>query len=188
MTRYIAVSEQQLVHAPASLTAIEAATLPCAGLTAWMTIVELGRVHAGQTVVVQGTGGVATFAIQLALLHGARVIVTTTSDEKMSRVAGLGNVETVNRNTGPEWHAEVLRLTGPRGADHIVEMAGGDNIGRSLQAVALGGRISMVGLLGDSQLGGLPGSCFSSARRSLASVSARVALSRIWCVRSKDWT
>lgn len=157
LTRYMTVPEQQLVRAPTNLTAMEAATLPCAGLTAWMAIVELGRVHAGQTVVVQGTGGVATFAIQLALMHGARVIVTTTSDEKIARLAGLGTIETINRAMAPEWHEEVLRLTGLRGADHIVEMAGGENIGRSLHAVALGGRISMVGLLGDNQLAGPTG-------------------------------
>ena len=157
LSRYVVADPEQLVRAPESLTSVEAATLPCAGLTAWMTMVELGRIHAGQTVVIQGTGGVAMFAIQFALMHGARTIVTTTSDEKITRLGKLGPVEAIDRNRTPEWHEEVLRLTGPRGADHIVEMAGGENIGRSLQAVSLGGRISVVGLLGDSQLGGPTG-------------------------------
>ncbi|MEI9814290.1 MAG: NAD(P)-dependent alcohol dehydrogenase [Acidobacteriota bacterium] len=146
------VDAEQVVRAPENLPAVEAATLPCAGLTAWMAIVELGRVHAGQTVVVQGSGGVAIFCMQFALIHGARVIVTTTSDEKIARLQSLGPIEAIDRNRTPEWHEEVLRLTGPRGADHIVEIAGGKNIGRSLQAVALGGRISIVGLLGGFNL------------------------------------
>lgn len=157
LSRYVVVNPDQLVIAPNSLTAVEAATLPCAGLTAWMIIVELGRVRAGQTVVVQGTGGVAMFSIQLALAHGARVIVTTSSAEKIVRLQQVGPVETINRSATPEWQREVLKLTGPRGADHIVEMAGGENIGRSLEAIALGCRVSMVGLLGDSQLGGPTG-------------------------------
>lgn len=157
LSQYIVADPELLVHAPGSLTAVEAATLPCAGLTAWMTIVELGRVRAGQTVVIQGTGGVAMFAIQLALAHGARVIVTTSSAEKIARLQLLGSIETIDRTRTPEWQQEVLKLTGPRGADHIVEMAGGDNVGRSLQAVALGGRISMVGLLGDSNFSGPTG-------------------------------
>jgi len=162
LSPYVVEDPEQLVLAPASLTAVEAATLPCAGLTAWMTIVELGRVRAGQTIVIQGTGGVSMFAIQLALAHGARVIVTTSSADKIERLRQIGEIETINRSDTPEWQQEVLKLTGPRGADHIVEMAGGDNVGRSLEAVALGGRISMVGLLGDQHFSG-PTGCPPSA-------------------------
>jgi len=154
LAHYVVLDPEQLVIAPASLTAVEAATLPVAGLTAWMAIVELGRVHVGQSIVVQGTGGVAMFAIQLALAHGARVIVTTGSPEKIGRLRKLGAIEVIDRSRNSEWQQEVLKRTGPRGADHIIEMAGGENIGRSLEAVALGGRISIVGLLADSQLGG----------------------------------
>jgi NADPH:quinone reductase-like Zn-dependent oxidoreductase len=157
LSRYVVADPEQLVRAPGTLSATEASTLPCAGLTAWMAIVELGHVHAGQTVVVQGTGGVAMFAIRLAIAHGARCIVTTSSEEKAVRLRQFGTVEIINRSITPEWQLEVHKLTGPRGADHIVEMAGGENIGRSLQAIALGGRISMVGLLGDTQLAGPTG-------------------------------
>jgi len=157
LSPFIAIDPELLVHAPESLTAVEASTLPCAGLTAWMTIVELGKTRAGQTVVIQGTGGVAMFAIQFARTHGARVIVTTSSAEKVARLQHLGPIETIDRGRTSEWQEEVLKLTGLRGADHIVEMAGGENVGRSLQAVALGGRISMVGLLGDAAFSGPTG-------------------------------
>ena len=157
LAQYVVVNPEHLVAAPASLSPVEASTLPCAGLTAWMTVVELGRIRAGQTVVVQGTGGVAMFAIQLALAHGARVIVTTSSIDKAERLKRIGAIEVINRSITPEWHREVLELTGPRGADHILEMAGGDNIDRSLEAIALGGRISMVGLLSDMQFRGSTG-------------------------------
>ncbi len=138
LARHVVVDVEQLVKAPANLSAQEAATLPTAGLTAWMAVVELGKVHAAQTLVVQGTGGVALFATQLGLAHGARVIVTTTSEEKIARLRELGRVEAIDRTVHPEWHEKVLELTGPRGADNIIEMAGGDNMDRSLQAVAFG--------------------------------------------------
>lgn len=160
LARHIVIDAELLVSAPAHLSASEAATLPTAGLTAWMAIVELGKVNAGQTVVVQGTGGVAIFATQFAVAHGARVIVTTTSEEKIARLRTVGRVEAINRRLYPEWHEKVRELTGPRGADHIIEMAGGDNIERSLQALAFGGRISMIGLLEADRLGGSSGQVF----------------------------
>jgi NADPH:quinone reductase-like Zn-dependent oxidoreductase len=154
LAQYAVIDQEQLVLAPATLTATEACTLPCAALTAWMAVVELGRTRAGQTVVVQGTGGVALFAVQFALAHGARVIVTTSSEAKLTRLRGLGSIEGIDRSATPDWHRRVLELTNGRGADHILEMAGGDNLGQSLEAVALGGRISMIGLLGDTHLAG----------------------------------
>lgn len=147
LAEYVVVDEQQLVTAPSSLDALQASTLPCAALTAWMAVVELAHVCAGQTVVVQGTGGVALFAVQFALAHGARVIVTSSSQSKLDRLTTLGLIEGIDRLRNPEWQHEVLRLTKGRGADHILEMAGGDNLGRSLEAVRLGGRISVIGLL-----------------------------------------
>lgn len=154
LSEYVVVDQEQLVAAPHTLSAVEACTLPCAGLTAWMAVVELGGVRAGQSVVVQGTGGVALFAVQFALAHGARVLVTTSSPQKIARLQQIGAGEGINRFATPEWQQEVLRLTGFRGADHIIEMVGGENISRSLEALALGGRISIIGLLGDSKLGG----------------------------------
>ncbi|MFM0203374.1 NAD(P)-dependent alcohol dehydrogenase [Paraburkholderia fungorum] len=147
LAEYVVTPADWCVLAPKSLTAEEASTLPIAALTAYMALVEEGNLHAGQTVVVQGTGGVSLFAIQIAAANGARVIVTTTSDSKIAGAIQLGATHGINRNTHPDWQDEVRRLTDGRGAEHILEMAGGENLGRSLQAVAPGGRISVIGLL-----------------------------------------
>jgi NADPH:quinone reductase-like Zn-dependent oxidoreductase len=152
LAQYVAAPAEWFVRAPRTLSAVEASTLSVAALTAWMALVELGNLHAGQTVVVQGTGGVSLFAVQLAAAHGARVIVTSGSDEKIARAIALGAHHGINRNTTPEWQHAVLELTGGRGADHILEMTGGDNVERSLQAVVQGGRISVIGLLDSDRL------------------------------------
>lgn len=147
LAQYVVTQADGCVLAPASLSAAEASTLPVAALTAWMALIELGHLHAGQTVVVQGTGGVSLFAVQLAAAHGARVIVTSGSDEKIAGALALGATHGIHRHTTPDWQNAVLDLTDGRGADHILEMTGGDNIERSLQAVKQGGRISVIGLL-----------------------------------------
>lgn len=147
LAQYVATPADWCVLAPASLTPAQASTLPVAALTAWMALVELGHLHAGQTVVVQGTGGVSIFAIQLAKANGAKVIVTSSSHEKIARALALGADRGIHRGERPDWQAAVLELTGGRGADHILEMAAGDNVARSLQAIAPGGRVSMIGLL-----------------------------------------
>lgn len=152
LAQYVATPAEWCVLAPQSLSAVEASTLPVAALTAWMALVELGHLRTGQSVVVQGTGGVSLFAVQLAASSGATVIVTSSSDEKISHAISLGATHGVNRHKTPDWEAEVLRLTNGRGADHILEMAGGDNIARSVKAVALGGRISVIGLLESNEL------------------------------------
>ncbi len=152
LAEYVATPAQWCVLAPKTLSAAETSTLPVAGLTAWMALVELGHLRTGQSVVVQGTGGVSLFAVQLAATSGATVIVTSSSDEKIARAMALGATHGVNRSRTPDWDAEVLRLTEGRGADHILEMAGGDNIARSIKAVALGGRISVIGLLESDEL------------------------------------
>ena len=140
-----------------SLDAVAASTLSVAGLTAWFAVVELGAVRAGQTLVVQGTGGVSLFALQFAVAHGAQVIVTSSSDSKLQRAMALGAREGINRVEHPEWHHRVLEITGGRGAEHILEMAGGDHVARSLEAVSLGGRVSIIGLLEDAT--SMPLSC-----------------------------
>jgi NADPH:quinone reductase-like Zn-dependent oxidoreductase len=152
LAQYVATPAEWCVLAPQSLSAVEASTLPVAALTAWMALVELGHLRTGQSVVIQGTGGVSLFAVQLAASGGATVIVTSSSDEKIAHAIRLGATHGVNRNKTPDWEAEVLRLTNGRGADHILEMAGGDNIARSIKAVALGGRISVIGLLESNEL------------------------------------
>ncbi|MGB8602525.1 MAG: NAD(P)-dependent alcohol dehydrogenase [Rhizomicrobium sp.] len=146
MAEYVVLPENWLTRAPSSLDDSEASTLPIAGLTAWYALIERGQVKAGETVVIQGTGGVALFALQFAKAHGARVIITSSSDEKLARAAALGADDGINRHE-QDWAAAVLRLTDGAGADHILELAGGSNFAHSLQAIATGGRISFIGVL-----------------------------------------
>ncbi len=143
----VTVAETALVAIPAHLDFEEAATLPCAGVTAWHALFARGQLQAGETVLVQGTGGVALMALQLAVAQGARVIVISSSDEKLARAKALGAWETHNYRQDPAWDAAVLRLTGGRGADHILELGGPATYDRSVAAVAAGGRIAQVGTL-----------------------------------------
>ena len=112
-------------------------------------LVEKGRIHAGQTVLILGTGGVSLFALQIAKAHGARVILTSSSDAKLERGRELGADETINYNTTPAWEAEVLRLTDNNGVDHVVEVGGGGTLPRSLKAVRLGGHVYLIGVLSE---------------------------------------
>jgi NADPH:quinone reductase-like Zn-dependent oxidoreductase len=132
---------------PEGWNAQQAATLPTAGLTAWRAIVAEAAVQAGETVLVLGTGGVSIFALQLAKKRGARVIVTSSSDEKLAKAASLGADATVNYRTNPEWEAEVLRLTEGRGVDVVVETGGPGTLPQSIGAAAIGARIVLVGVL-----------------------------------------
>jgi NADPH:quinone reductase-like Zn-dependent oxidoreductase len=147
LSDYIVADEDSLVRVPDHLTLAEAATLPCAGLTAWHALFERGGLKPGATVLVQGTGGVAMFGLQLASAHGARVIVTSSSDEKLERAKALGAWKTINYAVSPEWDVEVLTLTEGRGADHILELGGPNTYDRSIRAVAAGGRIAQIGVL-----------------------------------------
>ena len=152
LAQYVATPADWCVMAPASLSAQEACTLPIAALTGWMALIELGHLRPGQTVVVQGTGGVSLFALQFAAAAGARVIVTSSSDEKIARAIELGATYGINRSKTLEWQSVVVKLTQGRGADHILEMAGGENVKRSIAAIAPGGRISVIGLLESDEL------------------------------------
>ena len=144
----VALSQDGIVEIPSHLSFEEGAALPCAGVTAWQALVTRGHVAAGETVLVQGTGGVSIFALQFAKLHGAKVIVTSSSDEKLARVRELGADETINYRKTPDWDAEVLRLTGGVGAHHIIEVGGRDTFAKSLRAVAVEGVVSVIGGLG----------------------------------------
>jgi NADPH:quinone reductase-like Zn-dependent oxidoreductase len=139
--------EHGLIPTPTYLTDEEAATLPCAALTAWNALVEKGHLAAGETVLLQGTGGVSLFALQIAKLHGARVILTSSSDEKLTRARALGADETINYRTTPDWETEVLRLTRKRGVDHVVEVGGAGTLPRSFKAVRVAGHIHIIGVL-----------------------------------------
>ncbi|OGX68208.1 MAG: NADPH:quinone oxidoreductase, partial [Paenibacillus sp. RIFOXYA1_FULL_44_5] len=135
LAEYVVLPEQGLVHVPDYLTDVEAATLPCAGVTAWHAIVEEGGVKAGDTVVVQGTGGVSLFALQIAKLQGASVIVTSSSDEKLEKARQLGADFGINYRVHPEWDEEVLKLTNGRGADHIIDVGGAATLNQSITAL-----------------------------------------------------
>lgn len=146
-------AEGGLIATPSYLSDAEAATLPCAALTAWHALVEDGHLAAGETVLVLGTGGVSLFALQIAKAHGARVILTSSSDAKLERGRRLGADETINYRTHPDWEAEVLKLTGKRGVDHVVEVGGAGTLARSFKAVRVGGRVSLIGVLAGAREG-----------------------------------
>jgi NADPH:quinone reductase-like Zn-dependent oxidoreductase len=136
-----------LLPVPPHLSFEEAATLPCAALTAWQALVTLGSLKAGDTVLTLGTGGVSIFALQFARLHGARVIISSSSDEKLNRARQLGADETINYRTHTDWHEEVRRLTGGRGVDNVIEVGGPGTLQKSLACARVSGRISLIGVL-----------------------------------------
>ncbi len=141
--------EAGLIRVPGYMSDEEAATLPCAALTAWNGLVEKGHVRAGQTVLILGTGGVSLFALQIAKMHGATVILTSSSDEKLARGKALGADHLVNYKTKPDWETEVLALTGNRGVDHIVEVGGSGTLPRSFKAAAPEAHIYLIGVLSE---------------------------------------
>jgi len=153
LSEYVCFPEDWLSAAPASLEDAEASTLPCAALTAWFALVERGGLRAGQTVVIHGSGGVALFGPQIAEAQGAEAIVVSGSDEKLARAKRLGAAHGINRRS-ENWVEAVYRLTGERGADHILETVGGAHLGRSIEAAAVGGRISVIGVLEGFEISG----------------------------------
>jgi len=147
LAEYLVLSEQALALAPAYLTNDEAAALPCAGLTAWYSLVEKGGLTPAQTVLLQGTGGVSLFGLQIASALGATTIVTSSSDEKLERAKSLGATHTVNYKTHPDWETEALALTNKQGVDQILEVVGGPNLARSIKAIKPQGQISIIGII-----------------------------------------
>jgi NADPH:quinone reductase-like Zn-dependent oxidoreductase len=147
LREYAAFHEDALVRIPEHLSYEEAATLPCAAVTAWNALVHSGGLKAGETVLALGTGGVSIFALQIARMHGARVIITSSSDEKLARARELGAGETVNYQKTPEWDKEVAVLTGRAGVDHVVEVGGAGTLAKSLNAARVGGHVALIGVL-----------------------------------------
>jgi NADPH:quinone reductase-like Zn-dependent oxidoreductase len=139
--------ETGLIHAPAHLSFEEAATLPCAALTAWNALVEQGHLRAGQTVLVQGTGGVSLFALQIARMSGATVILTSSSDEKLDRGRRLGATHVINYKSTADWDQTAKDLTHNIGVDHVVEVGGQGTIIKSLNAVRPAGHVHVIGVL-----------------------------------------
>ena len=144
---YMIVKEDGLVRIPDHLSFEEAASLPCAAVTAWCALVGLEPLYPGEVVLTQGTGGVSVFALQFAKLFGARVIGTTSSDAKAERLRALGADETINYVKTPEWEKEVKRLTHGQGVDVIVEVGGAGTLARSFRSAHANTRIAIVGLL-----------------------------------------
>ena len=136
-----------LVKVPDHLTYAEAATLPCAALTAWRALIDVGKLKAGDTVLLLGTGGVSVFALQFASLMGARAIVTSSSDEKLEDARGLGAWQTVNYRSTPDWEKAVLEMTEGRGVDLTVEVGGAGTLEKSIAATRIAGTIGLIGVL-----------------------------------------
>jgi NADPH:quinone reductase-like Zn-dependent oxidoreductase len=145
LAEYVVLGEAGVVGVPSHLDFIQAATLPCAGLTAWHALVTGGKVNAGETVLLLGTGGVSLFALQFAKMHGARVIIISSSDEKLARAEALGADAVINYRQVPDWEKEVFRLTGKSGVDQVVEVGGAGTLAKSLRCLASGGQVHLVG-------------------------------------------
>ena len=148
---YARLDAEGVVVLPDAIGDEDAATLPCAAVTAWQALVTEGRIKAGDSVLVQGTGGVSIFALQFAAMTGAHVVATSSSDAKLERAKALGAAATVNYRTHPDWAAEVLRLTGGRGVDHVVEVGGPGSFAQSLKAIRPGGQINVIGYVGGAE-------------------------------------
>jgi NADPH:quinone reductase-like Zn-dependent oxidoreductase len=153
---YVVLDGDGLVHFPAHLSDEEASTLPCAAVTAWNALVSSGKLAAGETVLVQGTGGVSIFALQFAHMFGARVIATSSSDAKLERVRELGASDVVNYKTTTEWGRAARQLTGGVGVDHVVEVGGAGTLPESLEAVRIGGHIGLIGVLSSGTVNPIP--------------------------------
>ncbi|MFQ5955176.1 MAG: NAD(P)-dependent alcohol dehydrogenase [Kiloniellales bacterium] len=151
MQEYMVLDQDGVVRAPRHMTALEAATLPCAALTAWSAVAAQGRIKAGDTVLIQGTGGVSLFALLFAKMQGARVIATSSSDGKLERVKSIGADHLINYRATPEWHKAARDLTGGSGVDHVVDVGGAATLDRSIRAVRASGTISLIGVLSGAQ-------------------------------------
>jgi NADPH:quinone reductase-like Zn-dependent oxidoreductase len=143
----VVLNQNGVVILPDHLSYEEGATLPCAAVTAWHGLMSKGNLKAGETVLILGTGGVSIFALQFAKLHGARTIVTSSSDAKLEQAKALGADELINYKNIPDWEKEVYRLTDSIGVDHVVEVGGAGTLEKSIKAVRYGGRISLIGVL-----------------------------------------
>lgn len=147
MTELMVVSEQGVVKVPESLTDIEASTLPCAALTAWSALHTCSTTRPGTKVLIQGSGGVALFALQFAKAAGAHVTMISSSDEKIEKLRAMGADAAINYRTTPEWAKATQEITGGRGYDHIVELGGEKTLPQSLRCIRPGGVLSMIGIL-----------------------------------------
>jgi NADPH:quinone reductase-like Zn-dependent oxidoreductase len=156
LTEYRVFSQEGLVHLPPHLSYEQGATLPCAAITAWNALYGLKPLLPGQTVLLLGTGGVSIFALQFARAAGARIIITSSSDDKLARAKALGANDGINYHATPDWGAEVRRLTGGGGVDHVVEVGGPGTLQQSIASARLGGTVSLIGVFTHGQIDPLP--------------------------------
>ncbi|MFO1351636.1 MAG: NAD(P)-dependent alcohol dehydrogenase [Gammaproteobacteria bacterium] len=147
LTEYALLGEEGVVKIPAHLSFEEAATLPCAALTAWCALTKYRPLLAGQTLLLQGTGGVSIFALQFAKILGATVIITSSSDEKLERAKALGADHLINYKIEPDWHKKARELTGKIGVDHVLEVGGAGTFEKALAATRIGGFVVSIGVL-----------------------------------------
>jgi len=145
LSEIIATHEDGLVAIPEHLSFEEAATLPCAGVTAWVSLFKRGGLEPDKFVLLEGTGGVSLFGLIFSAAAGAKPIITSSSDEKLQRARELGAIGTANYKNNPEWQKEVRRLTGGAGVDHVLEVGGRDTLSKALEALAYGGHIALIG-------------------------------------------
>ncbi|MBC3541001.1 NAD(P)-dependent alcohol dehydrogenase [Rufibacter sediminis] len=153
LAEYVVFSEDSVAKVPDFFSFEEAASFPCAGVTAWHSLVTKGGIKAGETVLVQGTGGVSVFGLQIAKLFGAKVIITSSSNEKLEEAKALGADYLINYKETPDWGKKALELTNGAGVDYILEVGGKDTLPQSLEALKPGGSIYIIGAVG----GGAPG-------------------------------
>ena len=146
-SQYVALEARALVAPPKHLSSAQACTLTVAGVTAYTALFGLQKLEAGQTVLIQGTGGVSMQAVLLALVSGARVILTSSSDDKLAKAKKLGVQHGINYRTTPDWHDEVMKITNGLGVEHIIENGSRDTLMKSFNCVAFGGQISLIGYL-----------------------------------------
>jgi NADPH:quinone reductase-like Zn-dependent oxidoreductase len=147
LSEYVVLSEQGAVRVPDYLTPAEASTLPIAAVTAWVSLFEKRESRAGDIVLVHGSGGVSLFGLQLAVAAGARVIATSRSPGKASRLKELGASDVIDTMRNPQWDEQVLSLTNGQGVNQVLEVVGGDSVQRSINSMATGGHLAMIGLL-----------------------------------------
>ncbi|MHC5821386.1 MAG: zinc-dependent alcohol dehydrogenase family protein [Nostoc sp.] len=147
LAEYMILNAASAVKAPEAMTDEEASTLPIAALTAWYSLMDYGQLQPGQTVLVQGTGGVSVFAVQIASAFGAKVIATSSKDENLAKVKALGAWEGINYTKRPDWEKAALDLTDGKGVDQLLDVVGGDGLNQSIAATRVGGHISQIGFL-----------------------------------------
>ncbi|MFZ3308868.1 MAG: NAD(P)-dependent alcohol dehydrogenase [Xanthobacteraceae bacterium] len=161
LAEYAVLEEDGVVKIPSHLSLEEGATLPCAGVTAWHAMMEHARLKAGDTVLLQGTGGVSIFGLQFAHAAGIRAIITSSSDEKLARAKKLGAAFGINYKTTPDWDKAALEFTGGVGVDHVIEVGGAATLAHSFRAIRVGGKVSLIGGLSGGATELNPGLIFS---------------------------